>query len=118
MIDQFEFTPMMSRCLRRVQLSRKKGFRLPYNAKSIAYPTRWANPFRPKVRSYEANLDAVQQYEAFLKTHHDLVIEGRESLRGYYLACWCPLEIPCHGDTWIRVVNYTAEELDDWLFSE
>lgn len=28
-----------------------------------------------------------------------------ESLRGYNLACWCPLEFACHGDVLLELAN-------------
>ena len=31
---------------RRIQLSRRKGWRMPDNTRSVARPTRWGNPFR------------------------------------------------------------------------
>jgi hypothetical protein len=46
----------------RVRLSRKAGARLPADAVSVAYPTKWANPHRPATRSLEANATAVAAY--------------------------------------------------------
>jgi hypothetical protein len=73
----------------------------------VARPSRWGNPFRVGPgRSREA---AVAQYEAAL-----LGIEGslgytvtdvRRALAGRDLACWCPLDEPCHADVLVRVAN-------------
>ena len=33
------------------------------------------------------------------------IIEALESLRGKDLACWCPLDQPCHADVLIEFAN-------------
>lgn len=89
----------------RVQLSRAKGWRLPVGAVSIAYPTKWANPYRPTTRSAEANAAAVAAYAQHLAEHPDLVAAARRELGGKDLACWCPPDLPCHGDILLRVIQ-------------
>jgi len=112
-------TEMSARPQGRIQLSRKKGFRLPADAASVAWPTRWANPYRPLVRSLEANLAAVYQYETYLKNHPALLTAGRTTLKRYHwLACWCPPEMPCHADVWIHVCTMTDDDLAVWVDSE
>lgn len=88
---------------RRVQLSRRAHWRLPPNTRSVAYPSRWANPYRPATRSAEANAAAVHAYRRHLREHPTLVDELRAQLRGVSVACWCPLELPCHGDVVLAV---------------
>ena len=90
---------------RRVQLSRAAGFRLPPGTVSVASPTRWANPFRPAVRTPEANALAVQKFIAYLDVNPELVADAREQLRGLDLACWCRPDLPCHADVWLDLVN-------------
>ncbi|MPY81317.1 MAG: hypothetical protein GEV04_23500 [Actinophytocola sp.] len=59
---------------RRVQLSRRAGWRLPPNTRSVAYSSRFANPYRPPAaRTVEANAAAVEQYRARLRAHPALV---------------------------------------------
>jgi hypothetical protein len=30
-------------------------------------------------------------------------------LRGYSLACWCPLDKPCHADVLLKLANVPAD---------
>ena len=101
----------------RVQLSRKKGFRLPANTVSVARPTRWGNPYDVReyglelaLRLFEdttrgawspANVAQVDEptaemlhaaHHAWLKRLGKHPIElARAELRGKHLACWCGL---------------------------
>lgn len=88
----------------RIQLSRRRGWRLPEGASSVAYPTRWANPYRPPRRSAAANADAVERYRAHLERCPELVEQARTALAGRDLACWCPPDLPCHADVLLEVV--------------
>lgn len=94
---------------RRIQLSRAKGWRLPPNTVSIAYPTKWANPHRPAVRSPEANATAVEAYRHHLAEHPELVEAARRELVGRDLACWCSPDLPCHGDILLDVISHDVE---------
>ncbi|MFG1820580.1 DUF4326 domain-containing protein [Kribbella sp. NPDC049174] len=82
----------------RVKLSRAAGARLPADAVSVAWPTKWHNPHKPVRRSPEANAAAVAAYRDHLRGHPELVEAARVELLGRRLACWCPLEMPCHAD--------------------
>lgn len=88
-----------------IRLQRRAGWRLPATAKSVAYPTRWQNPFRPETRSIEANAVAVEQFRRWLlEERPELVAVARVELAGYDLACWCPIGYPCHREDWLRIV--------------
>lgn len=91
--------------MRRMQLSRSRGWRLPKTARSVAYPTVYANPFRATVRTETANQEAVTKYRAWLYGQPALVDRARYELRGYDLACWCPAHLPCHADVLLEVVS-------------
>jgi len=89
---------------RRLKLSRKKGARLPKGAVVVARPTKWGNPYRigqltraQAVAKYRRNLLAGK-----LKVS---VADARRELAGRDLACWCPLDGPCHADVLIGVAN-------------
>lgn len=85
-------------------LQRRRDWRLPPSAKSVAYPTRWQNPFRPRERGVEANRAAVERFRAWLRDERpDLIAAARVELAGHDLACWCPVDLPCHRDVWLRV---------------
>ncbi len=91
----------------RVRLSRRRGWRKPAGAVVVARPSRWGNPFPVGAgRSREA---AVAEFEAaLLGAAGDLGYDGadvRRALAGRDLACWCPLDEPCHADVLLRVAN-------------
>ena len=88
---------------KRIQLSRKKGWRLPASAVSVASPTKYQNPHRPRERSPEANAEAVRKYREHLAQRPDLVESAKQELRGKDLACWCSLDLPCHADVLLEI---------------
>ncbi|HEX9344079.1 MAG TPA: DUF4326 domain-containing protein [Actinomycetota bacterium] len=89
----------------RVQLRRTRGWRLPPGAVSVAAPTKWQNPFRPRARSPEANARAVERYRGHLAEHPELVEAARQELVGKDLACWCAAGLPCHADVLLEIAN-------------
>jgi hypothetical protein len=40
----------------------------------------------------------VAAYVRHLESRPDLVVDARRELAGMDLACWCRLDVPCHGD--------------------
>ncbi len=98
--------------MKRVQLFRNAGWRLPPNTVSVAYPSRWQNPFRPPHREPAANHAAVRRFARYLDQHPDLVADAREVLAGKDLACWCPPALECHGDEWIRRLGSHVAAVD------
>ena len=104
----------------RVQLSRKKGWKLPPHTVSVARPGRWGNPFSvvpdappgtPVGTRYTAMpsvLDAVTACRRWLQDDpagQQLAQEAATLLRGKNLACWCPLGGPCHAEVLLEVAN-------------
>ena len=105
---------------KRVQLSRKKGWRMPENTVKVSRPTKWGNPSRisdfiewtdpsknrpdqPRRRAA-----AVERFRAWLwETAEGEAITSAASieLRGKNLACWCPLDQPCHADVLMEIAN-------------
>jgi len=81
----------------RVQLSRTEGWRLPLHTKSVARPGHFGNPF-PSVEGYLAWLTQTV-------VGRRMLADARRELRGWNLACWCPLDQPCHADVLLRLVN-------------
>ncbi len=107
----------MSRAMpERIQLSRRKGWRLPPNTVKVDRSTRWGNPFRVEtgctarmaVRLFQKLLERPE-----LAAHHQLFVFTPDRLRldlgGKNLACWCPLDQPCHADVLLDVANRRAE---------
>lgn len=101
----------------RVQLSRKKGWRMPENTVKVDRTTRWGNPFRvgDQVQSDPSQPVAVcfsqqQAVEAFRgfcehAIGSSFVSAVRAKLRGKNLACWCPLDQPCHAEVLLELAN-------------
>lgn len=103
---------------KRVQLSRKKGWRKPEGCVVVARPTKWGNPFNAqdaeRVGYKDGRKMAVWAFRAWLRGAlpcYDLVDRRRvilrdlQDLRGKDLACWCPLDAPCHADVLLEMAN-------------
>jgi Domain of unknown function (DUF4326) len=92
---------------RRIQLSRRRGWRKPAGAIVVSRPSKWGNPF--KIDKTTSRAEAIDRYARALTdgsdqlpfTASDVVRE----LAGHDLACWCPLDVPCHADVLLDVAN-------------
>jgi hypothetical protein len=90
----------------RVQLSRRRGWRKPPNCIVVARPTRWGNPYKigdeiPGLKGTKMDREDAVHWFAILHAPTLPV----EALRGKNLACWCPLDQPCHADVLLRLAN-------------
>ena len=105
---------------RRIQRSRKKGWRTPPNTIYVGRPTQWGNPFEVGPFTPELAVDAFRvhlaayfgyQDRAIRRAFYPLPVESTEfrdwiaPLRGRDLACWCPLSAPCHADVLLELAN-------------
>lgn len=105
---------------RRVQRRRTKGWRMPENTVYVGRPGKWGNPYavgdesafmgHMPVHGIEEPLtraDAAQLFHLALTGGHlDVGAEDvRTELRGKDLACWCPLDQPCHADVLLELAN-------------
>lgn len=89
----------------RVKLSRRRGWRKPANTVVVSRPSRWGNPFVAKAPDERAGVVAL--YRDFIQRPENAVLREAASreLRGKNLACWCPLDGPCHADILLEVAN-------------
>ena len=105
---------------RRIQLSRKKGWRMPAGTISVARPSEWGNPWKVGLdgdvihciaeyrrllevkRVTEWPKDKAQKARAFYFATAD---GARYAIRGFNLACWCALDQPCHADVLLELAN-------------
>jgi hypothetical protein len=96
---------MMRLVAERIQLRRRKGWRKPDGAVVVARPSRWGNPFRLGIDGDRAQ--CVARYRAALDDGALGFTAGdaRKELAGRDLACWCPLDEPCHADVLLDVAN-------------
>lgn len=103
---------------KRIRLSRAKGWRMPDGAVKVDRSTKWGNPFVVGVDGTRAEcVDLYAKLAAgyICLTAGPSVDEQRvargwlkkadEVLRGRDLACWCPLDAPCHADILIEIAN-------------
>ena len=116
----------------RIQLSRKKGWRMPPNTVKVDRTSMWGNHWvvwkdgtegwfatrnsseHHPVGTKEAGIDlAVQEHARELNLRRNAY--GFASwllpLRGKNLACWCKPGTPCHADVLLKLANDAA--LDD-----
>ena len=113
----------------RIQRRRSKGWTMPPNTVYVGRPSKWGNPF--SVRDAEAaglNFRSAEHARAVVVRHFRWWLDGdrvhwmgKESdaaaaailnnihdLRGKNLACWCPLDGPCHADVLLELANEVA----------
>ena len=113
----------------RLQRKRTKGYRLPPGAVYVGRPTKWGNPYRVErdgwhwcTRSDDAFVGhfetkeaahryAALAYRAWWGERAVTNEEIRAELAGKDLACWCPLDLPCHADVLLDIANRNPEEL-------
>jgi hypothetical protein len=105
---------------------------MPENAVYIGRGTVWGNPFKIKIGKFSRS-QAIRLYRAWLCgtfTEKSIarIFKGTEcppqplailrysmirgvlrqrmfELRGKDLACWCPLDQPCHADVLLEIAN-------------
>ncbi|MGC4855892.1 DUF4326 domain-containing protein [Micromonospora sp. DT4] len=99
----------MSTLPRRIQRRRTAGWRMPTNTVYVGRPTRWGNPFGIDHTS-ASRAGAVRLFRLWLAARPDLIAAARRDLAGRDLACWCPLDKPCHADVLLAVANEGATE--------
>lgn len=113
---------------KRIQRKRTKGFRMP-NAVYVGRPSFWGNPYTIEGFGDKAlqlyrntalgvwqpslllpNVEALNKaYDLHLgwraRSGNILWPDIRRLLRGKDLACWCPLDQPCHADILLELAN-------------
>lgn len=118
----------------RVQRRRTKGYRLPPNTVYVGRGTKWGNPFRAYSElKYQMVVDdrtstvkdmvlerrTPENWRAMTTKAVELFAlhigplglyeidysEIRAELAGKNLACWCPLDQPCHADVLLEIAN-------------
>lgn len=104
---------------RRIQLSRKKGWRMPDNTLKVDRTTVWGNPYKAGVHcDHQHAVDchrflltqrrpakAAPEPDTSPMEYAETVNQRIEELRGKNLACWCPLGQPCHADVLLEIAN-------------
>jgi hypothetical protein len=121
---------------KRIQRKRTRGWRMPEGTRYVGRPTELGNPW---VVGYEVQismgvngeiamipLTAAMAVECFRdlmagrlayqglthpedRAYVDGWHESLARLRGLDLACWCPLDQPCHADVLLELANAPEE---------
>jgi len=101
----------------RVQRKRTKGWRMTPNTVYVGRPTWWGNLARVGGRiiwndrewSTKTPEDCVAFYREWI-VWQATPDELRRELGGKNLACWCPLDQPCHADVLLELANKEDSE--------
>ncbi|ACV09796.1 DUF4326 domain-containing protein [Jonesia denitrificans] len=117
----------------RVQRRRTKGWRMPDNTIYVGRGSKWGNPYTLEIMqkkidelaglfetesSISAREMAVEAFRCDMKygpesawwwygPHMKILtaLKHLHDLRGKNLACWCPLDQPCHADVLLELAN-------------
>jgi hypothetical protein len=108
----------------RIQLSRRKGWKMPENTVKVDRSTKWGNHFRVGLIACgcrtagecshnlfrcETAAEAVEAFRLIPRSERRIAYI-RSELRGKNLACWCPLPKPgepdiCHAAILLELAN-------------
>lgn len=102
---------------KRIQLSRRAGWRMPPGTKKVDRSTKWGNPFI--VGKHGTQGQCVAWHRELLETenpvtaapvpigeqlaHLAYVKRNLHTIIGSDVACWCRLSQQCHGDNYLRL---------------
>lgn len=70
----------------------------------VSRPSRRGNPFPVDGDAVPDRATSVRLYRAWAATDPPELADLAE-LRGCDLACWCPLDAPCHADVLLELAN-------------
>ena len=90
---------------KRIQRKRTKGWKMPEGAVYVGRPSRFGNPYDAALfgGSREA---VVSLFWKYLQHPNGAdMLNAIKALRGKDLACWCPLDQPCHADVLLELAN-------------
>lgn len=118
---------------KRIQRQRTPGWRMPEGAVYVGRPSKWGNPMNasdvsaqyPSLNEKHVAQLLVVDFEVLVDQErlalpnwrraggecgpiewtYPPLAEIRAELAGHDLACWCPLDQPCHADVLLRLAN-------------
>lgn len=102
---------------KRIQMTRQRPWRADNpRAVIVARPTKWGNPFPisdvarrfPSLSTEQCAGFVVNEFRHDLRSEHPEYPNSNEiraELAGRDLACWCPLDQPCHADVLLELAN-------------
>ena len=114
-------------------MRRTRGWRKPEGAVYVGRPTKWGNPWAfgqskvdggywhfdgpwslgilPAETEAQARAVAVAMFKRYVDREAPFGVlptwldDDLAELRGHDLACWCPLDQPCHADVLLELAN-------------
>ena len=103
---------------KRIQMHRRKGgWRKDHpDAVIVARPSKWGNKFVVGERYLTAKYghakvrDRAHAADLF-RDWAERWLSDVAQLRGKDLACWCPLDQPCHADVLLEMANRPAAKI-------
>lgn len=78
---------------------------MPANTVKVDRSTKWGNPWRISKAMTAADCVAAFERDALSKAGQGFCRQVRKELRDKNLACWCPLDQPCHADILLRIAR-------------
>ncbi len=76
----------------------------------MSRPSKWGNPY--KIDATTSRAEAIERYARALAGGRDelpfTATDVVRELAGHDLACWCPLDGPCHADVLLGIANRIA----------
>ena len=81
---------------KRIQRKRVRGWKMPKDAVYVGRPTNYGNPYRMEIDG--SREEVVAKYRVWLAEKLEENPNFLDPLKGKDLACWCPLNKPCHAD--------------------
>lgn len=105
----------------RLQRKRTKGWRMPEGAVYVGRGSKWGNPYPTgSMQMAEGDTWVVLNAEGSVALYREhlnarpwgrqpLGATARTELAGKDLACWCPLNKPCHADVLLELANEAGQ---------
>lgn len=93
----------------RIQRRRVKGWKAPESTYHVTRPSKYGNLFKVGETTIvngecvapETSEQAVEAFKRYQLPYMDL-----QALYDYqYIACWCPVGSPCHGDAIVEAIR-------------
>ena len=89
----------------RVQRRRTAGWRMPPDTVYVGRGSKWGNPYRVGAVPFDGDRGQTLEECLWAYRHLFLLDTDTNSLKGKNLACWCPLDQPCHADILLELAN-------------
>ena len=94
---------------------------MPENTVYVGRGSKWGNPFKAGenkamqrsdgvcVFFYSGNTEAAVANFRVIYNNDNSRADVRAALAGKNLACWCPIDQPCHADVLLEIANEASK---------